>query len=395
MGLFGRGMHAEYGVILDAHSGSVGVSIVPLQAGTPQPVFTHREYSKIERHPTPETAKRNFENALAALTAIYTKQGIAALRMHHPKGKVTQALLIYGAPWATTSTRFIKLEDPVPFIVTEERLHDLIAEAERKDEVEMNASGLLKGSGAVLVERSVIHTAVNGYLVADPYGQKAHELSLAHISGLASRDTVRAMVTAIDKMAPHVKTHAHTFALAAFCVIRDRHPGERQGLIVTISAEATELSVMQDEVLMESTVIPLGTHTFTRDVAHALKTFPEEASAHIREYGEGSSDAIKKAIDGALEAYGTRFSAALADIRTRYVLPRHLFLLTNKESDAFFAQAIKTIAEKQVGDGCVFTSLNDELRKEDKAVVLQAYDAFFAIAARFFHKKHGCGELDR
>lgn len=379
-----------YGAIIDVHSGSVGIAIIDLRKESAKPIFAYREHLKIGSSGEDDT--RALKTALLAASLEYSKKGQRALRAHDPRGRVEQVLFVYGAPWARVATRFIKVEDPVPFIVSKERIEDLVAEAEAKDELEGGQRAELEKLKAAIIERSVVHTALNGYLTTEPYGKSANELSLAHISGLVPQDVLKLTLEVEDKLMPHAERHTHTFALTLFCVVRDLYPKVGHGLLVNISAEATEIIVMQDEILIESIVIPYGAHTFLRQVAKDLKTMPEEAIMHLREYSDESRAAVKKAVKSATEDYTAILNEALEKLQTKYVLPHTVFLLVNKDLDIFFKDMMEKVMEPYYKVHGAFHSLNEALQEIENQRTEKPYDAFFGIESRFFHKRHICGE---
>lgn len=391
--MLGLKRRTEYGAIIDIHSGSVGMAIVDLGGNNPsKPIFTHREYLKIAEDASVQPDTRILRAALLAAAGIYTSKGLEALRAYDKGGRVEQVLVIYGAPFASTATRFIKVSDSVPFTVTAEQIATLLAETEAKDEAEIKRDEELGKLKVVLIERSVIHTALNGYLTPAPYGKKATELSLAHIAGLVPEELLTLTAEVEDKVIPHAARHTHTFALALFCVVRDLYPDVAQGLLINISAESTELSVMQDEVLIESTVVPCGAHTFLRQVALDLKTMPEEAMMHLREYGKETPVPTKEAIETATKVYTTLLGDALTQLKTKYVLPHTVFLIVNNDLDMFFATVIEKATEPYYKAHGAFHSLNRTLRNADATAPQGIGDAFFDVESRFFHKRHGCGE---
>jgi hypothetical protein len=380
-----------YGAIVDIHSGSVGMAIVDLGASMPQPpLYAHREYLKIAATKTKgERELGALKEALLEASRQFKDTGLKMLRAQYAYARIEEVLFAYGVPWAHTATRFIKVEDPVPFVVSREQIGKLVAEAETKDEAELEDSEDLK---VALIERAVIHTALNGYLTEMPHGKEATELSLAHISGLVPKNILALADGIEDTLVPHAIRRDHTLGIALFSVVRDLYPDVAQGLLINISAEATELAVMQDEVLIESTTVPCGAHTFLRQIADALGTIPEEAAMHLREYGKGTSAKVSKIIAAAAAAYTACLEEALAHLKTKYVLPHTVFLLANQDLDTFFGDVIKKAMEPYYKKHGEFYFLNTVLRTKDGTDPKLPYDAFFGIEARFFHKQHHLDE---
>lgn len=394
--IFGFGHRdTDYGVIVDVHSGSVGIAILHTEPGKKEPIilFSFREYIKILENPDTPGLVRALRHALFTASLQFSQEGLKKLKEYDPDARIGKILLSCGAPWAQTMTRFIHVEDKEPFLITEEKVKSLILEAERRDEEEMQAGALLKELNVTLVERAVVNTAVNGYFVENPYGKKGKELSLAHISGLIPKAIIEAIKDFEEKILMHVPRASHTFALVLFCVARDLYPKIRHGLFIDISGEATELCLMQEEVLMETHVLSYGTHTFVRDFALVLNTFPDEALGHLREYGENSPQKIKDALAHVTEAYVLKLEESIAALQEKYNIPNHIFLITSRNLDTYFVPIVQKCCEKYIGDHGSFTSLNTDILKEQTATEFPNKDIFFAIEARFFHKLHGCGEI--
>ena len=393
---FGLGKKdTDYSVIIDVHSGSVGIAIMyaPTSTENPELIFTHREYIKIIEYPNTENLVRAIRNALFSAVLQFSQEGTKLLQEHNAYAKIGKTLLVCGAPWAQTATRFIRVEDKEPFLITEEKIRSLIQETERRDETELQTTALLKELNVSLVEHAVVHTAINGYPVHNPYGKKGKELTLSHISGLVPKAIIEAVRDIEDKVLMHVPRITHTFALVLFCVLRDMHPEIKHAITVDISGEATEICIIQDEVLMETYVFPYGTHTFLRDVALKLNTFPDEALTHIRENNDSAPEAVRGAIDEVSALYVAQLTEAYTSLNARYVIPKHLFLTTSRALDVFFDPLVQKASEKYIGNHGAFISMNTAMIPPSKDGSVDSKDIFFLLEARFFHKMHTCGEI--
>lgn len=389
-----RKKHTPYTAIIDVHSGSVGVAIThsePFMKG-PELLFAYREYIKIAENPDTATLIRALRHALFSAALQFSQEGLKALRAYDAHGSIEKLTLICGAPWASTVTRFIHVEDKEPFTITKEKMGSLIAEAERRDETEMSGSELLKELNVRVVERAVINTTVNGYPVDDPLGKRGTELSLAHISGLVPQAIVDAAEEIQDKILPHASRIVHTFALVLYCVVRDFYPEVRNALIIDISGEATEIAVMQEGTLMETCVFPFGTHTFLRILSRQIGSFPDEALAHLRDYGDHTPENVKAAIDKTAEQYIQALNEAYTLLRERYALPHHIFLTTSKQLHSYFDSVIERASREHIGTHGTFVSLNTAMLKAQEGKYT-TNDIFFYIEAHFFHKLHQCGEI--
>ncbi len=393
MRLFGKNQKV-YGVIVDVHSGSVGTAIVHLDLAkkTPELIFSHREHIKILENPNTAGLIRALRHALFSVALQLQQEGMKALREYDDTARILKTLFVCGAPWAHTATRFIHVEDKEPFLITEEKVKSLIVEAERRDEEELQTTTLLKELNVALIESAIVNTAVNGYPSDNPYGKKARELSLAHISGLIPQTIIDAVADLEEKVLPRALRTSHTFALVLFCVLREMYPHTRHAVCIDISGESTELAIMQDEVLLETYVIPYGTYTFVRDVARELQTFPDEALTHIKEYGDSTAKRIRASIDKVSEVYVAHLKEAYTALGLRYSIPKHFFLLTSRNLHTFFDAVVHRASEIYIGEHGSFISLNKAIAEDTKEKGTVS-DVFFNIESRFFHKLHGCGDI--
>ncbi len=383
------------GVIIDVHSGSAGIMLTHAFPTDKEPtiLFSYREQLKIGENADAETLLRALRQALFSVAMQFSDAGMQALKEHDPRAHIDKVTLVCGAPWAETITRSINLEDETPFVVTKEKVDSLVAEAEKRDEEELKSGSLLKELNLVLVEHAVVHTAVNGYLTEVPYGKKATELTLSHISGLIPKAIIDGVTEIEDKLFPGSTHTLHTFNLVLFCVLRDAFPHSKNALYIDISGEATELSVVQDETLLETHVFPFGVNTLVRQVAKNMKTFPEEAMTHLKEYGDKTPEDVRLAIGKATESYTAALQEAYKVLETRYMIPRHFFFLASKGLDEFFETVIRQGSVAYLTPHSTFVSLHKNFKEGDAATAALAEDLFFSIEASFLHKLHACGEL--
>ncbi len=386
-----------YGAIIDVHSGSVGIAIVYSDPALPEPeiIYAFREYIKISPHPDSAGLIRSLRHALFSATLQFSQEGIQALKTYDPDAQLRKLLVVCGAPWAHTMTRYIHVEDTVPFVVTEDKMKSLVEEAERKDTEELLALDILRELDVTLVERAIVNVSVNGYLVDRPYGKKVTELSLAHISGLIPRAIVEAVDDIENKVLTHTKRTTHTFALVLFCVLRDMYPHTKNAIFVDISGEATELSIMQDEVLLDTYMFPWGSHTLIREVANHLKTFPDEALGHIKNFSDNSPESVRLAVAKASEMYLSELKSAYAILSKKYVIPKHFFLTASRKLDTFFDNLVREASSHYYGEYGSFVSLHKSFEEHEMPTKKEIPDIFFVTESRFFHKLHGCGDLMR
>ncbi len=391
---------STYGVVVDIGSGSVGASIVRFDRTSAQPevLSTHREFMPLRGSENPEDRIRHMRHALFTVMLALSQRGAARMRAQGVRAPLTRLFVSCTAPWAYTATQMIHFERKEPFAVTKELVDSIVAHAAQKEEATAGDPHLVFSKlGMQMVERSVVDVMVNGYTVSEPYGKAATELDVAHLRGLVPTAVVTALSEVQRNILSDVPLAVRTSALVLYCVFRDVYPDLKHALIVEVSGEATECSLMRNEILYETTSISRGMHTLTREVATQFKVIPEEARTYLRSYKQ---DALTKQQETKLGEVNARYAAALesalANLRERYPLPRTVFLLIDQPMQPFFTEALQgALAKVGGGDDRVIRPITP-MQAERFARFAEGTtpDPRLAITARFFHKLHACGEID-
>lgn len=385
------------GVIVDIGSGSLAASIVLSNRAQklPEILYTYREFMPIKSTNTPVAHARAMRHALFSAMSALEQKGMRVLQKHSRSMRVKRILVSCTAPWSEVATQILHFAQDTPFVVTRRMIDEMILHAYS---TEGEYAKILEDAGRHIVEKAIINTALNGYSVHDPYGKEASEIAVAYLRGLVSTPILTALEYVKKQIRADIDVRVHTTALILYCALRDLYPNTIHALIVNISGEATELSLMQDNILYESVVAPYGMNSLIRDVAESCKTIPEEARGYLRAYKQ---NALTKAQERALAEGQKRFTSsletALVELTARYVLPRTIFLILDQNMEPFFTDMIqKALNGKGGHTEKTIISFSPESAHALTVVASGiAVDPRLAMAARFFHKLHACGEIDR
>jgi len=401
--LFGTGRKKHrltYGILVDIGSASVGMGIARSDPHkpTPQIFYSHREKIRIGEEPNTEERVRAMRHALFSASLKLQNEGMTELRKREPKMRIERTLLVSSAPWAYTITRLIHVEEDREFLISKERIESIVKEAEKKDRKDAEEMGVLRDLETQVVERAIIDIAVNGYAVENPYDKKAKELSLAHISGLVPEDILDAAREINDKMFPHAALSVHTYALVFYCVLRDLYPRTKNFLLVHISGEATEIAFIGKQVLFETRTVPHGRFTLLREIAQKLHGLPEEMYEHLDLYRSGNATKTRTAaIAKILDDYTEEVNETLKKLSARYVIPKTVFLSTEPRLQGLYSDIFKHIREDDTNvREFDVVPLGSETSEDLADFVSDAEkDLFLSILGRFFHKLHGCTEIEQ
>src|SRR3989344_5473983 len=126
------------------------------------------------------------------------------------------------------------------------------------------------GGALVIIEKKIVQIKLNGYEVRNPYGQKTSRIELSMIVGVSSGKVVESIERKLSNFF-HVKSvHFGAFPIAAFSAIRDIFPNEKNFLFIDITGEATDVSLVSNDILAGTVAFSRGKNFFIREISTQL-----------------------------------------------------------------------------------------------------------------------------
>jgi hypothetical protein len=395
-GLSSTAKNALYGVIIDIGSGSVGIGIIhsDQREDLPKVLFSHRVYMRVSKSGGAEDERfREMREALFSASLILSKEGILALREYDARGKIGRILVTCSSPWAHTVSKNVTYEQDKPFKVSKSIIKDLITTAESQIAESIEESALVGSMGLKVVEKATVNVRLNGYPIHEPIGLSGTLVELSHITGLLPAEVLDAVYEVQEKILPDTEISAHTYMLVIYCVLRDLFPRTESLCIVDVTGESTEIGVVQNGILTETVHAPYGSNTLLRHIAEKADVTPREAVALLRGYTDQTLSETKHGeVQKLLEGYSASVGVVFDELHRGKTIPTTLAITGTPELEALFASLIPQIATDSTKRS--FKIIKIKKGTLDEIAVHENEDIFISIAARFFHKLHGCGEID-
>lgn len=389
-----RTSEVSYGALIDIGSGSVGVGIVMSDHSKTLPEIVWSD--RVEMHFSgrkDETEKlRAIREALFSAVLNLSNTGLTELRGKNPKVMLSRILVTCSAPWSKTVTRSITYKQEEEFKVTETLVKELREGAEAKIQSDIVERDAVEASGLRIVERATVNIKVNGYNVHNPLGLKTKAVELAHISGLVPGDIIDAIDEVHDKVLEDSVVSIHTYLLVFYCVLRDLYPDTHAFCIVDISGEATEFGIVEDDVLTYSSFAPIGSNRLLRMMTEGQGVPHEHALSQLRGYQEKTlSEDESRVVEGYLVQYRQITAQTLQKIYDDYHVPQTIVVTSSPEIRGILSEQIMLILNEVTKNTHNVLELDDHLVRD---IATESADVFLAISGRFFHKLHGCGEIE-
>ena len=292
---------------------------------------------------------------------------------------IASALCTYASPWYTARTRVLTLRKGKPFSVTRSLIDKIVTREREKESA---------GPGDV-IEQSITAIKLNGYTVSAVEGKEAKQLELTLSTTMLSEEVARGLEGILAQRFYRSPVHHHSFPLAAFTAIRDiTHDGDNF-LVLDVSGEVSDVSLVKDGALLETASFPLGKHQILRRFMGNLGLGATEAQSLLRMYAESATalaDAAQTqaAILTVQDEWSRAFTEALERIERNMPLPRTLFFISDRD----YARLVRAFIE------ATDTRSRFEVREIDQAMLQEhvdfssghGHDPFIGIGAFFSSK---------
>ncbi len=388
-----RKSDTSYGVLIDISSGSIGAAIVSSHSADASPVihFTERSTMRITKKASSvEENLRRVREALFSVALSVSQNGLKVVRENDSHARISHLYVTCSAPWAHTIERNVFYESDTPFRVTDAILSDLISSAETEIFEQLVANPDVDEKSFSIVERATVDIAVNDYSVHDPLRLRGTSLGLSHIAGLVPEDLLSAITEVQNKLFPDAKLKLHTYMLVMYCVMRDMFPKTDSLCIIDVTGEATEIGVVDHNVLVENMSIPTGSSTFIRSVMESTDRPASDVQTYMEE-GDDASPLNPPDLKPHTDAYTMALQNALSTITTHRMVPSVAVITTHRPYNNFFVPLITAALKNALGKDTHILTIENKIGVELSPVI--DGDIYLELGARFFHKMHGCGEL--
>ncbi len=380
----------SYGLLIDVSSGSIGIGIVESNKSKDLPKLIYADRTNLRVIDKVEDLGgqlRRAREALLASALTFSHEGISELKSYNPKARITKIFVTCSSPWAHTVARSVQYTDDEPFKVTKNVIDDLIQTAEKEILLHVTAQTELGKQNFEVVENATVDISINDYIVTNPFGLSGKQLSLSHIAGLIPKDLLSSVEEVQEKLFKDTELRAHTYMLVMYCVMRDIFPTIHSSCIVDVTGEATEFGIVEQNLLIDNVFIQHGTSSVIRNAAKKLKTPEVDIRNQLISYNETVNPVLKDEI----KEYQKQLVSAITQILQNRTLPNDIIVTSHSP----FTQTCKQIIEDALSQA---SSEKHKVITIEKNLIEQIsegteHDAYLAISARFFHKLHGCADM--
>ena len=357
MGLFsksGNKTAPEVVAIFDVGSGSIGAALVTIsRQELPNILWSTRIPITLQGDINFDQLTKTMLSTLLDVALELQSKGLPLLSRGSGPKHLSDVMFSFASPWYSMQAKAFKIDKEESFALTPQFIKNLIKREEREfyNLTQKNEEKKAEGEGKtamtpVLIERSVIQTTLNGYIVSNPYDKNVKQAQVDLVlSAIPSYLYDKANEIRKQLISRHSDGVFHSFILPAFSVTRDIFHGNKSFLFIDVSAEVTDIATVHKGTIIDATSFPYGKHFIIREVAGRFNTTSEEAVSMLSTYLVGDSspeqaERLRNILRDAQDKWLSNFMNTMANIAVEAPLPKNIYLTADDEYGHWFKEAI-------------------------------------------------------
>jgi hypothetical protein len=339
MRFFSKKNRTEQYVIFDIGSASIGASVVSIGPNIkPSIEYQIRKDISFQK-------ELNYERFTKSMFA--TLESVAEDITKHTSGHIHLISCTLASPWYISQTNLIGKKEKAMFEITPHLLKTIVENEEKRLATSNETKKFERmKSGMAVIEKNILHVAINGYTSQNPIGKRTKEMKASvHIS-MIPESLLDLMKETFARHFNRTNVTFHSFPLASVTVLRDIFNETEDFLFIDVTGEVTDVSLIESGVLLETASFPKGKHFVLREVSKKLNTIPEDTRSQLSMLTTGSvEEKVSKRLLEALHVVENKwlhdFQGILFTLGKMRVIPHTVFLAADSEFIQIFRRFIE------------------------------------------------------
>ncbi len=388
-------------ILIDVASGSLGAALVVFrEQEIPRIVFEVREQfpiqSKLSRHTLLLVMLETFDK----VTKIVAEQGIPIFLKKEKGVKFEKIIVQFSSPWHISTTKSLNFNFEKPFVITSNFIKDILQHESKSFVSSINKDGIENSFDSqqkyLVAEQEIFSILLNGYPIDFPIGRQAKELEMSLFLSAFPIGIIKRVQKLSDKYFSGIEPDFHSSVAVYFDVLKGLFPKESSFMIIHISGETTDVSIVKNEAVTESVSFPLGRNFIVRKLVNEIRGItPTVALSMIKTNAEGDtlpklSTKLESILSQAESDWIELFVDSIHDFSKNFFLPVKVFIIAGDDMAPTFADLISK--RKLAIHGSVMPTISAE------AIGMSLFDKFvenrqgdrhdiFLSALAFFSQK--------
>lgn len=248
--------------------------------------------------------------------------------------------------WYVSKTHFLSFNKKEAFLVSPRFVEKMLERIE--DHAKKEKSSLWQNKhleDPALIDKKLLSVDLNGYRTTKPFGKRATRIDLSLHLAFMSKIIRKYISEVLDS---HFRTNITFYSrvLSTYTVVRDCYAKTDRFLIIDVSGEVSDVTLVLQDVIQETVSFPIGVRTLMRLMAKKRNSTPQEALSLMRMVTEKNIDLNKdsnefKLVQEIGNEWGDMLNKALGRFTSTSPLPQQIFMTAPQDTSRWFKQLLE------------------------------------------------------
>lgn len=329
-----KSKNKECDLIIDISSHSVGAVLTDFQNTKPKILFSRRLYLPLGTLAREALEKKTLESLEIILDNLLKEE--VALK----NKQIRKILCIMSAPWVVSGVNEISAREEKEILITQKTIDALLGK-------EMSEKKIITQT-AVTIEKWLTQIKLNGYLIKNPIGKRAQDIKATAFESRARTEWLEKVEKIIFRRF-HRESYFHSHSFILLNAIEQLFPENKNYLLIEITGETTELTIIKNGVIKRIYNFGLGKNIFLKSVAEKFGVEADIALSFLKIYQDKKaeqkfSNAISETISIAEKDWINSLNNFLENSKIK---PQTIFLSVDPLFASFFKSYISNYLGKE------------------------------------------------
>lgn len=329
-------------LLININNGSINAALVSFKPRQAPEFLYSVETPYIGTPPSAMKLPDGMTSLLESSLKDITSKGWGKIGLKNKK--ISHVMVSFSSPWLILKTKNIHLKQDHLFIITKKFINDIAKKEEElfKKELSEIYSGN-KDEQFNTIEKSVVHTKINGYAVENILGKKTKDFDVSILLSAVTK-AIEEKVTSIIFKETHIPKEnliIHSFPMVLFSTARDSFLTDSNFILFNIDGEMTDMVLVENHAMSSTVSFPFGKNTIIRSLAKSFNISTKIAESQLTMYlsnkiDGASMESIRSLLETLEKEWTVYFGKALLALSPKMVWPKKTLIMADKHISQIF-----------------------------------------------------------
>ena len=337
----------EVAFLIDVGNGTVtGAVVVYKKEQKPKFIFVVKKYFSTSEILESKKLSSDMSSLFEETLVLLTTKGFEHRYWKNKSKKVSKIMISFSSPWFLSKTKNIHITNDKEFSITEAFLHDIL-----NNEVTILKNELKSGEGSEdyeVVEKSIVHSKINGYVLDDSIGKTTKTFDASLYLSVVGKEFLNKIHDSVHKITHLGEKHiiVNTFPLVVFTVTRDHFSISPDFVLMDITSEITDLTLVKDDIIEKTVSFPSGKNFIVRQISKALNVSAEIAESTLKLFvakklDENMLSKVSEIMSSIEKEWSIYFESALLELSPEVNLPSSVFITSDFDTADIYTDFLR------------------------------------------------------